>query len=231
MAMPFQNRHSMHERTAALDVDGVLLDFLGGYEAVGAHVLGRQLVRRNNAYSLDLRYGLTVAEDQAIRKGLETHAMGWAGLPALAGAVEAFVALQRLGFSIHLVTAIDVQWRDARLENLRRLGLTPDSIDCVGATQVSKAQALARLNPVMFVDDRLHLLHDAPFVPNRVWVDTGDDQEGQVVTEDIVQVTSLHQWVKAWAQSQNRPMPVVNPMPEARANVLPFRAPTLSHRR
>lgn len=184
-----------------LDVDGVLLDFDDGFSKVGAEVLGRPVIRRTRFFDLTVRYGLTPAELANVWSAMDDHPCGWSSIQLLPGASEAFQMLKSHGRSIHLVTGIPQKLAETRLANFALHGLSPDSIDCVGDGKASKLEHVLKHAPGMFVDDRLRLLYESDFVPNRVWVDHGDDQDGHVVDESIIRVESLLQWVKQWTLS------------------------------
>ena len=193
------NYAKINEDLAVLDCDGVLLDFDRCYAQVASDALGRPVAKLCNQYALHHRYGLTDAEAKRVWSALDDHELGWAGLRPLPGASAAVAKLRAHGMRIHLVTAIEDRLAQTRLANLLAHEIQPDGIDCVGSPTASKAKVLGRLLPGMYVEDRLRLLHEAPFVPDRVWVDHGDSQDGFEVTEDIIQVRSLASWVDQWA--------------------------------
>lgn len=189
----------INDDLAVVDCDGVLLDFDRCYARVAADTLGRPVPKVCNQYVLHRRYGLTQAEAKRVWAALEDHELGWSGLRPLPGAAEAVAKLRAHGLRVHVVTAIEDRFAPARLANLLGHGIQVDGIDCVGDPTASKAGVIARLAPGMYVEDRLRLLHEAPFVPDRVWVDHADTQDGFEVTEEIIRVASLAKWVDQWA--------------------------------
>ena len=183
-----------HSNAIVLDVDNVLLDCLGGFQRVAKDVLGREeLPEVNKAYSLGARFGLTSAEANTVWRALEHHDFGWRGFDLMPGALEAFASLKDMGHTIHLVTAIPEALRQLREECLSFHGLKADSLHCAGHMHASKAKIVQEINPIIMVEDRLSHLQSVPFVPYRVWIDHGDDQDGLVVDEDIIHVKSIAQ--------------------------------------
>ena len=193
-----------HHRVV-LDCDGVLLDFDRGFSTVGQEVLGRPVAKVCGAYELDVRYGLSQAERNRVWDALDDHPLGWAGMHPLPGAAEAARFLKAMGLEIHLVTGIEQRHSANRIANLLSHQIDVDGIDCVGHGRASKAHHLMRLAPFMYVEDRLALLKESEFVPERVWVDHKDDQHGHVVDETIIHVSSLAQWVSQWSLRHGRP--------------------------
>ena len=185
-------------RPAAIDVDGVLLDCDNSFAIVASDMLKRPLVKLNNAYNLSIRYGITHDEMLKTFEYMKDHPSGWSGMPALKGAIDAVKNLQLKGYFIHLVTAIPEELKDMRLSCLKKYDFVPDAIYCAGHHLASKTEALRNINPIMMIDDRLSHLNDISFVPYRVWVDHGDDQEGFVPQKDVHRVKSLSQWIKKW---------------------------------
>lgn len=187
-----------------LDVDGVLLDCDGGFAKVASVVLDRPIERQTRSYDMKQRYGLTPAETSAVWEAMEQHEAGWKGFDALPGARNAFFRLRAMGHGLHLVTAIPEAIRLLREECLQSHGMTADSIHCAGHMHASKSAIVQQINPVIIVDDRLSHLQGVPFVPYRVWVDNGDEQDGLVVDEEIIQVKALDKWVDAWELIQGK---------------------------
>jgi len=185
----------IYETRAALDCDGVLVNFDSAFSKVATHVLKRPVEKLNNRYELTMRYGLSDSDFKYAWDALDDHQHGWSGMEVLPGAVEAVQTLRRQGLSIHLVTGIEGRLSETRLANLLANAIEVESIDCVGNGVASKASVMQRLGPVLFVEDRLRLLHESDFIPNRAWVDHGDDQDGHVLTAGITRVDSLKTWV------------------------------------
>lgn len=214
----------INDNVAVSDVDGVLLDFDKSFAAVGSSVLPRPMVKESNSYNLAIRYGLDSKESARVWSAMDSHENGWSNLVIIPGAAEAIKRLQRHGMSVRLVTGILPKLAEIRLANLSRHGIEVDAIDCVGFGHASKAEPLRRHAPAMFFDDRLHLLHEADFVPHRVWIDRDDEQDGCVVDESIYQTKDLLTWVKQWETSQG-----LDRIPfEFSDKVVPIRSPRLT---
>lgn len=186
------------QKVAALDVDGVLLNFDHSFAIVAEKTLGRPMRKLNAAYDLRKRYGLTQDEINLVWEEMKIHPNGWRGMLELEGARESFATLREMGYRIELVTAISKEFEQMRLDCLAQYGMIPDGIHCVGGHDASKIDVLRELAPELIVDDRLSHLLPATFIPHRVWVDHGDDQDGLVVDENIYRVTSLASWVAQW---------------------------------
>lgn len=185
--------------TIALDVDGVLLDCDGGFATVAEHLLGRSLPKLNNSYELDKRYGITQQEVYNVFEEMKTHPEGWGGMAVLPQAIAAAKLLQDNGYRVELVTAIPEDLKEMRLACLAAYGFVPDAIHCAGHHLASKQKIVEKMDPIMIVDDRLKHLKDCSFVPNLVWVDHGDEQDGLEYDENTVfKVNSLMEWVTYW---------------------------------
>lgn len=192
-------------KTAAVDVDGVLLDCNAAFAAAASDYTGRQLVELNTCYELDKRYGISNDDVLAVFEYMKTHPQGWAGMPALAGAIEAMHVLRAHGYAIHLVTAISEDLKDMRLECLRAHDFVPDGIHCAGHHLASKTSIIRALNPVVMIDDRLRHLYESEGVPTRVWIDHGDEQDGLAPDDRVVRVNSLSAWIAQEFGSSLRP--------------------------
>lgn len=179
-----------------LDCDGVVLDFDLVFPHVAQDVLGHELPleRKSNEYSLDLRYGLSQQDMLRVLDAYAEHEKGWAGLPLIAGADEVIKDLQGRGHPVHMVTGIDNCMRVRRIENLAKHEIEVDAVHCVGMGHSSKEQVIREINPIVFVDDRLRLLHECSFVPHRVFVDRGDTQDGFHPDAGVHVCTDLYQW-------------------------------------
>ena len=82
-------------------------------------------------------------------------------MPAIPGAVEASVRLHDAGFELVCVTALDSEFESSRLKNLRALGYPIERVYATpqdGGHRSPKADMLAELRPVAFVDDYLPYL-------------------------------------------------------------------------
>ncbi|HZE91951.1 MAG TPA: HAD family hydrolase [Rhizobacter sp.] len=147
----------------ALDADGVLLDFNLAY----AHVWGRAFGKRPHerdprAYWPTDRWHvpeLAPAQWEHFRTHFDQGF--WSAVPAIEGAVSACHRLHKAGFDLVCVTALDLRYEAARLNNLRALGFPIERVLATGnsGTERSpKADAVNELRPVAFVDDYLPYL-------------------------------------------------------------------------
>ena len=147
----------------ALDGDGVLLDCLEGYAEAWREAFGtRPAVRDPLGYGPLERWEVPRLDAEA-RARFRQHfgTKFWSSVPAIPGAGEASVRLHDAGFELVCVTALDTEFEASRLKNLRALGYP---IERVYATphdsghRSPKADMLAELRPVAFVDDYLPYL-------------------------------------------------------------------------
>jgi hypothetical protein len=142
----------INQKSAVLDVDGVLLDFLSAFKRVAAVALARPIPCLNRSYDLRSRLGLSQTEIGQVLESMNNHDHGWKGMPAFPGAANAVSRLRSHGYDIHLVTAIPESLRGLRLACLEANGIVPDSIHCAGHHAASKSEIIQKLAPVMFVD-------------------------------------------------------------------------------
>lgn len=144
----------------ALDGDGVLLDYHIAYRFAWERAFGvlPDIVDPQAYWAMD-RYAvrrLEGEERERFRRCFDY--VHWSSLPALPGAVEACHRLNDAGYELVCVTAIGLEFQEARLTNLRNAGFP---IERIVATPMSlygsspKVAALAELQPVAFVDDYL----------------------------------------------------------------------------
>lgn len=193
------------KNTVALDADGVQLNFDLGFRITASKALGRELELLNpRAYSMRERYGMTPKENATAWEAMMTEPAGWRGLPALEGAKEAVDALKKAGKRIIVVTKIPSDVVDLRAENLKKLGLHFDDIVVTKMGNNCKTEALSKIKPALFVDDRLDLVRKASFVPDKFWIDLGHEQdEGHENADETVGYSnSLAGAITQWAPSQ-----------------------------
>lgn len=159
-----------------IDVDGVLLDFIKGFELHASRIVGRPLTRLNEAFDLSVSYGLTKNQLEGIWAAFREERLHEMYDP-IDGAVQATEMLQGLGYDLWAVTAICPTIADQRLKNLIAHGLhfPADQLICVG-NDSPKDVALAKISPGMYVDDQQRYLQAIPFVPVRVWVRNSIEQ-------------------------------------------------------
>lgn len=184
-------------RVAVVDVDGVLVSFLHGFERAFAAVIGRPAIRVTMHWDLDVAYQITKEQLNAIWEYIGAHHI-YRELPPLDGAFEALRELEAAGYEVHAVTALNPLFEADRLANLADLGFNPKSLHSVGFAP--KTEALAQLRPVFFADDQLKHLHAAPFVPNRVWIRSDDEQFPDQNSRHTHEAHSLQEFVQHWLE-------------------------------
>lgn len=86
-------------------------------------------------------------------------------MPVIEGAVEACHRLHDGGFDLVCVSALDVEFEDARLRNLRASGFPIERVVATGnaaGARSPKADAITALRPEAFVDDYLLYFRGIP---------------------------------------------------------------------
>ena len=186
-------------KVIALDVDGVLLDFMPAFEKAAEEVFGRKMDIHKDEYKMDyyhLSKRINTSEEEVakvLNYMIETGV--YANLKPLPGAIEAVKAIQEAGFKIAIVTALPEAAKESRLLNLKNyLGLVPDEIHCVGMG-MSKGDKLREINPDVFIDDRIDYLASAPFIYHLAWVDQKEAQKDKYSMVDV-HVHSLLEWTE-----------------------------------
>jgi phosphoglycolate phosphatase-like HAD superfamily hydrolase len=152
----------------ALDADGVLVDLHAAYAAAWQQAFGVALVEQDpQAYWPMDRWGvgrLEAEQRRLLRAQFEREAL-WASLPAIDGAVQACHRLHDAGYELVCVTALESRFERARLDNLRALGFPIRRVIATGHVEGErspKADAIAALRPVAFVDDYIVYMRGVP---------------------------------------------------------------------
>ncbi len=180
-----------------LDVDGVLLNFIEAFEQVALSMekeLGTKIVIDPLKYSLQERLSINLEQENMVWAKFNKDGY-WEKLNPLPGVIEAIDAINGAGFEIYIVTAIEEAFKDQRLLNLTKIGVSPKQIHCVGYGQ-DKGKFIKEIDPDVFVDDRLEHLHRAAVAYHLVWLQ--DDVSQHNLEEDRgvdVSVRSLKEWV------------------------------------
>jgi phosphoglycolate phosphatase-like HAD superfamily hydrolase len=153
----------MARATIALDADGVLVDFHVGYALAWQRAFGEMPLERDplaywpiDRWQVERLSGERLAR---FRDHFDSHF--WTTLPAIAGALPACHRLHDAGFELVCVSALEAEHEAARLRNLRDLGFPIERVIATGnaaGTRSPKADAMAMLAPVAFVDDYLPYL-------------------------------------------------------------------------
>ena len=152
----------------ALDADGVLLDFHLGYASAWQRAFGFAPRERDPlAYWPIDRWQverLEAAQRAQFRAAFDEQF--WTTVPAIDGAVEACHRLHDAGYELVCVSALEAEFEAARLRNLRDLGFPIERVIATGNADATvrspKADAIAELKPVAFVDDYLVYLRGVP---------------------------------------------------------------------
>ena len=145
----------------ALDADGVLLDYNLAYATAWERAFGtRPQLCKPQAYWAKDRWGVATLEGEALNRFRASFDEAyWSSIPAIAGAVQACQTLVAAGYELVCVSAVKPEFAKARLGNLLALGFPIDAVVATSndnaAGRSPKAQALAQLQPVAFVDDFL----------------------------------------------------------------------------
>jgi len=151
----------------ALDADGVLLDYNLAYADAWRRAFGARPQERDpEAYWAFDRWDVERLEGAALARFRSCFdEQFWSTVPALPGAVEACHQLQQAGYRLVCVSALDLRFERARALNLQRLGFPIERVIATGSDAVHrspKAEALAALQPLAFVDDYLPYMQGLP---------------------------------------------------------------------
>ena len=157
----------MNAPTIALDADGVLLDYNRAYADAWHRAFGLLPKERDpKAYWAVDRWEVARLTGEPLARFRSCFdEQFWSTVPALPRAVEACHRLQQAGYRLVCVSALDLRFERARALNLQRLGFPIERVIATGndATHRSpKADALAALQPVAFVDDYLPYMQGLP---------------------------------------------------------------------
>lgn len=201
-----------------LDVDGVLLNFIEAFEQVAIAMqdeFGKKIEVKPHLYNLTDRLGITAEEEKKVWTRFAENGT-WANLNPLPGVEESIKKINEANFDIYIVTAIEDLFKEERLINLGKIGISPSEIHCVGYGN-SKVEYINQIKPDVFIDDRLEHLHKANVTYHLVWLKDGVEQHGLVEDEGVhVAVDSLKEWVDNHMQN------VLNKLDEAKKNNAPL---------
>ena len=157
----------MARNLIALDADGVLLDFHLGYAGAWQRAFGQLPLERDKLAYWPMDRWQVERLDEAKRAHFRMHfdELFWNSVPAIEGAVEACHRLHDAGFDLVCVSALDAPFEAARLRNLRDHGFPIERVIATGhapGERSPKADAIAELAPLAFVDDYLPYLRGLP---------------------------------------------------------------------
>ena len=181
----------------AVDVDGVLFNFMESFDKASEIVLKRPIIVHKDELQQDFYHlGRRVGTDEkTVMKILDymLESGMYSELEPLPGAKEGLQKIRDAGFEISIVTALPEMARDMRLFNLKnKLDFEPDNAFFVGMG-MSKREALLKLSPDVFIDDRIDYLVSAPSIYHLVWCDQREEQSDKESLVDV-HVHSLKEW-------------------------------------
>jgi phosphoglycolate phosphatase-like HAD superfamily hydrolase len=151
----------------ALDADGVLLDFHLGYARAWARAFGAAPAERDPLAYWPMDRWDVERLDEGRRAHFRRHfdEEFWSSVPAITGSAEACHRLHDAGFDLVCVSALDAEHEAARLRNLRDHGFPIERVVATGnapGERSPKADAIAAIDPLAFVDDYLPYLRGLP---------------------------------------------------------------------
>lgn len=151
----------------ALDADGVLVDFRLAYASAWQRAFGSRPAERDPLayWPMDRWQVGRLDESRRLKFRAAFDEQFWTTVPAIDGAVEACHRLEQAGFDLVCVSALEPEFEAARLRNLRELGFPIERVVATGNATVErspKADAIAALRPIAFVDDYLPYLRGVP---------------------------------------------------------------------
>ncbi len=180
----------------ALDADGVLLDFNLAYAHAWERTFGRPPQERDPlAYWPMDRWHverLDAAGRARFRAAFDRRF--WATVPAMPGAVDACERLAGAGFELICVSALDFEFQADRLHNLRTSGFPIERVIATGneiSERSPKADAIAELEPLVFVDDYLPYLRGLPSSVHTALILRGPNGSPNT-GDELVLATSTH---------------------------------------
>jgi phosphoglycolate phosphatase-like HAD superfamily hydrolase len=187
----------------ALDADGVLLDFHLGYAGAWARAFGSPPAERDPlAYWPIDRWDVErLDEERRAHFRRQFDEQFWSSVPAIAGSVEACHRLHDAGFDLVCVSALDAEHEAARLRNLRDHGFPIERVIATGnaaGERSPKADAIAALQPLAFVDDYLPYFRGVPDSVHRALIMRGSTGTPNTGAE-LSLADSLHDDLLAFA--------------------------------
>ena len=180
----------------ALDADGVLLDFHLGYAGAWQRAFGHAPLERDPlAYWPMDRWHverLDAPKRDVFRAAFDEHF--WRTVPAINGAVQSCHRLLEAGFDLVCVSALDLEFEAARLQNLQDLGFPIERVIATGnaaGERSPKADTITALQPAAFVDDYVPYMRGIPSSVHTALVLRGPNGSPNV-GDDMVLANSVH---------------------------------------
>ena len=187
----------------ALDADGVLLDFHLGYAGAWARAFGSPPAERDPLAYWPIDRWQVERLDEERRAHFRRHfdEQFWSSVPAIEGAVEACHRLHDAGFDLVCVSALEAAHEAARLRNLRDHGFPIERVIATGnaaGERSPKADAIAAIQPLAFVDDYLPYFRGVPDSVHRALIMRGSSGTPNTGAE-LSLADSLHDDLLAFA--------------------------------
>lgn len=203
----------------ALDGDGVLLDYSLAYAPLWERAFGyRPAELDKDAYSPLDRWAVERLEGErlAVLQACMDEQF-WSSMPPCARAVEACHRLHDVGFDLVCVSALPLQFEAARLRNLREADFPIERVIATGSTveaRSPKADALAQLAPLVFVDDHLQYFRGVDPRIHRALICRGPNGTPNVGKE-LDEVHSFHADLWEFSERVYSPDRILNRNPTA----------------
>jgi len=193
----------MRKGLIALDADGVLLDFHLGYADAWRRAFGAAPKERDRLAYWPMDRWEVDRLDDARRAHFRRHfdETFWTSVPAIEGAVEACHRLHDAGFDLVCVSALEAAHEAARLRNLRDHGFPIERVIATGnaaGERSPKADAIAAIQPLAFVDDYLPYFRGVPDSVHRALIMRGSSGTPNTGAE-LSLADSLHDDLLAFA--------------------------------
>ena len=187
----------------ALDADGVLLDFHLGYAGAWARAFGSAPAERDPLayWPIDRWEVERLDEERRLHFRRHFDEQFWSSVPAIEGAVEACHRLHDAGFDLVCVSALEAAHEAARLRNLRDHGFPIERVIATGnaaGERSPKADAIAAIQPLAFVDDYLPYFRGVPDSVHRALIMRGSSGTPNTGAE-LSLADSLHDDLLAFA--------------------------------
>ena len=187
----------------ALDADGVLLGFHLGYAGAWARAFGSAPAERDPLAYWPIDRWQVERLDEERRAHFRRHfdEQFWSSVPAIEGAVEACHRLHDAGFDLVCVSALEAAHEVARLRNLRDHGFPIERVIATGnaaGERSPKADAIAAIQPLAFVDDYLPYFRGVPDSVHRALIMRGSSGTPNTGAE-LSLADSLHDDLLAFA--------------------------------
>jgi beta-phosphoglucomutase-like phosphatase (HAD superfamily) len=165
----------------ALDIDGVILNFIPAWVNHAQDILGKQVSKHQDVFDLSYRFNLSSEETALVWRSFSEHRK-WANILPYRDAVNIADHLYDAGATqLSTISATHIDLLDQRVHSLRNTQLSQEPVHLTGCPSlgVSKHAALELVGPDMFVEDQLANLQAAKEVgiEYRVFMDRSDTSQ------------------------------------------------------